>query len=499
MKRALILLVICSGLGLSAPSLHAAGHTNDLSRSLVKIVVTAQEFDAYMPWQKREPHTRSGYGIAVGPRRILTSEALIRNAVLIEVQRPQSGARIAAQVVQADHQVGLALLDVEDPAADFVPVAIRPDRQFTADTPLQVAQLDSTLALQTGDATVLKVEMGTLPSAPHPILLYTLLTDIAVNSRSAMVMSDDRLAGIVLRYNGNRGTAEVLPGSVIARFLSDASEPPYAGFALAGFLWRPLIDPARRAYLKTGDSPDGVLVLSCLPGSGASEVLEPNDVLLEWDGYRIDNLGYYSDPDLGRIGLSHLIKFRRAPGDTVPLRILRDGAALALDLQVTRHDDAAALIPENTLRHQTPYLIEGGLILMELSGHFLRARGSNWTRSVDARLAHIYLTRRSAPEQPGDRVVILAGVLPDRINQDYGMFRQQIVTAVNGQPVRNIRDIYRIIGPQGHVERIGLQGVGIDLVLDRAALPEANARIARLYRVPLLRNPPPSATDDPQP
>lgn len=209
----LVLLPLLNGL----VSLPVAAETNDLSLSLVKLSVTAQEFDAYMPWQKRKPHGRSGYGIAVGPHRILTSEPLVRNGTLIEMQRPQSGERLAARVVESDHQIGLALLEVSPDVAPFTPVEVRPDRRLDADTPLQIVQLDNTLALQTGGAQVLSVEMSKLPAAPFPALLYTLLTDIAVNNQSAIVMSCDRLAGIVLQYSGNRRTAQVLPGSVIDR------------------------------------------------------------------------------------------------------------------------------------------------------------------------------------------------------------------------------------------------------------------------------------------
>ncbi len=491
-----LLLWLVSTLLLVTPT-HAAP-AGELAQSLVRITVTAQEFDAYMPWQKRKPHNRTGYGIAVGSHRILTSEALVRNGTLIELQRPQSGERLSARVVQSDHQIGLALLELPADITPFLPVETFPERRPEPSMPLQVVQLDNTLALQTGGAQILSMEMTELPSAPYPVLLYTLITDIAVNGQSAIVATDSgRLAGIVLKYSGSRRTAEVLPSFVIARFLADAQQEPYRGFAMAGFQWRPLVDPVRRAYLGASETSDGILILACLAGSGAEKSLEPNDILLEWDGHRIDNLGYYTDPDLGRISLPHLIKFRRTPGVRVPLRVIRDGEELELVLRLSRPRAADALVPENTLREQAPYLIEGGLVLLELSGHFLRSRGSDWTRNVDPRLAHIYLARATSPEAPGDRVVILAGVLPDRINQDYGMFRQEIVTSINGQPIRNMRDIYRVIGEGGNVERVGLQGIGIELVLDTAALAEANQRISRLYRIPSLRNPPQSLEANP--
>ena len=129
MRRMMLFLVLAAIAGALA-SLPAAAETNDLSASLVRVSVTAQEFDAYMPWQKRQPHTRSGYGIAVGQHRLLTSEPLVRNGTLIEVQRPQSGERLAARVVESDYQIGLALLAVSPDVAPFTPVDVRPDRRF---------------------------------------------------------------------------------------------------------------------------------------------------------------------------------------------------------------------------------------------------------------------------------------------------------------------------------------------------------------------------------
>lgn len=457
----------------------------DPGHSLVKVFVTSQEFDAYIPWQKREPRERSGYGTAVASNRVLTTESLVRNQTLVELQLPRTGERTTARVVLADPQIDLALLSVDPALIDLQPVSVLAQRAL-ADVPgLRLVQLDETGEVQSGDATPLVSSITELPAAPYPALLTTLLTDITPNAKGAPVISDNNLAGLVVRFSGQR-SIDVLPGDILTTFLADAAGEAYSGFAMAGFRWDDLVDPATRAYLGVED-PGGVIVRSVLLGTGADGVLQANDVILEWDGYPLDNLGFYDDPDMGRISFTYLIKFRRRPGDTVPVTVVRNGARTDLSVSLSPFSESGALIPENTLGEQPAYVVEGGLILRELTGRYLTARGGDWMRNTNPRLGQLYQTARHAPEQPGDRVVIVAGVLPDRVNVDYDRFRNEIVTHVNGQAIRNLRDVFRVLEADGHAVTIGMRAVGIDIAFDAGELPEANARLAARYRIPALR------------
>ena len=65
----------------------------------------------------------------------------------------------------------------------------------------------------------------------------------------------------------------MIPYPIISRFLRDAAKQPYTGSAIAGFAWKPLVDPVKRAYLGLGERTGGILVISCLTGSGADGVL----------------------------------------------------------------------------------------------------------------------------------------------------------------------------------------------------------------------------------
>jgi hypothetical protein len=278
----------------------------------------------------------------------------------------------------------------------------------------------------------------------------------------------------------------MLPGRIITRFLADAVSAPYRGFAAAGFTWRQLVDPYKRAWLKLDRTSGGILVLSTIPGSGASSALQPNDVITVWDGFAVDELGFYEDPDYGRLMMPHLIKGRRQPGDRVPVQVVRDGDPVEIDVNLERMLEQDMLIPENTCDEREAYLVEGGLVLRELTGRYLRSFGVKWEHEIDSSIVRLYATRRYRPEKPGQRVVILSQVLPHPINIGYQHFQNLVVTHVNRRPVENMRDVFQIRREDGVVERLTLKSMGVDLVLDAAHIEEANRAVQGLYNIPAL-------------
>lgn len=480
MKHHILLVIIVAAVSTTA----LAGVAPAFERSLVEIVTTYQDTDPFMPWQRKKPGYRNGYGVAIGKRRILAPEWLLRNHKLIEVLRPGKGEKYRATVERMDVQSGLAILNVADGAfKDLLPVEIA--NAVPRDSELNLIQLDRTGQLQTGKAEIRQVAVDRLPGTPYSALMFNASTRLNANAVGAPLLWKGRLAGIVMRFEN--GTSDVLPHSVLDRFVKDVDTPPYRGFASAGFAWSPLIDPAKRRYLKVAAPRRGILVLTCLRGTGAEEALKPNDVILAWDGHAIDNQGFYQDAELGKLMFPHLIRGRRLPGDVIKAQIIRDRATITVDVRLSRRQDQNALIPANVSKEAAEYLVEGGLVIRELTGRYLQSYGSDWQRRVDSRLVNLYLTRSSDAERAGDRVVLLAGVLPDPINIGYQRFRNAVITHVNGDAIRNISDVFRIVDRDGHLRKLRLQSIGVDLVLDPKRLQEANSRLSRLYRVPQLR------------
>jgi S1-C subfamily serine protease len=453
-------------------------------RSVVEVLVTAQRNDAHVPWRRERPAFRSGYGVAIAPGRIVTVEDLVRNAMLVEIRRPGQSEKRPARILQADPRADAALLAIDGPSDDLPPAEWAGG--VTNGTKVRLLQFDPAGQAQSGEGRITEIAVAPLPDAPHSLLAFSVLTDLKLDRAGAPVLCEDRLVGLALRYEAGDQTSVVLPAAVLRRFIDDASHAPYQGVATAGMFWQPLIDPTQRRYFGVDDDNRGVLVVRTVPASGAAGVLEPNDVVVEWDGCAIDLRGYYNDPDFGRLLFSHLIAGRRRPGDRVPVVIVRDGKPRTVEVRLDAFSDARAIIPLNTEGLPVAYLVEGGVILRELTADYLQSYGSRWMLNANPRLVHLYLTRAQFPEKPGDRVVILSGVLPDEINKGYQGYRDDIVTRVNGQPVSNLADVFAVRSRDKGIWRVTTQSQGVDLVLDRDQLDEANRRIADRYRIPQL-------------
>ncbi len=481
------MFVIITSLMILMSGVCMANVTNVDDSCLVRVVVTYQQYDSFMPWQKTRTEVKYGYGVIVGNSRVMTTENLVRNNTLVELMKVQSGEKITAEVELSDYQVNLAMLRVNDTNALAGCIPLQVAAHLPGDASVEIMQFDENRKLQRGTAHVIQMTMAVQPSALRSSLMFKLSSDLNINGEGAPVIYEGQLAGMVMNYEQSTRTANILPCPVLSAFLDDAESPFYKGIAAAGFEWTELVDPAKRAYLNVQRPNAGILVLSVLPGTGASEVLAPNDVILEWDKCPIDNLGFYQDTAFGRLNFSYLISGRRKPGEQSTVLIVRNGVEMTVNVNLTRRMDGDSLIPENVTYEQPEYIVEGGLVLRELSGEYIRAHGGNWRRLIGSRLAHIYETHKNDVTEKGDRVVILSGILPDPINIGYEYFRNISVNSVNGQPVHNLKDVFKIAEKDGCIDRIELQSVGMELILDKEKLSEANARISKLYHIPNLR------------
>ena len=478
-----LLLVVtgfCAGAAEPPPSRPTGGI------QVVDILVSCQSYDEHMPWRISRPQFRQGYGVVVGPGRVLTTEELIRQATLVELRQPGHAAKFTAVIRQADPQLATALLEVQDVRfqRELEPVVLATN--VARDTQTRIVQYDESGLRQEGAGRIVEIGVEGLPAAPAAVLTLRVLSDLRVQNPGAPVYSDGHLAGIMMRYDAQHQTGFVLPAPLLARFLQAAAEPAYQSPPSGGFSWVPLVDDAKRRYLGLAGESGGVQVVDVLTNATATGVLQPNDVLLRWDGFAVDNQGFYMDPEYGRTRLSHAIEGRRRAGERVPIEFMRQGGLQQVTVTLRPHHDADALVPENTVGAPPDYLVEEGFVIRELTGRYLHA-GGRGGGAGSLRLSHIYLTRSEQPERAGDRVVVLAGVLPDPSNIGYQELRDEVITEVNGEMVRNLQDVFRILDRDHGIQRLAFQGRGVDVVLDPAQREAVNERVARTYRIPELR------------
>lgn len=482
MKR-LILLFLSALAAAHVP----AAETNDVSRSVVEVFVTALRYDANVPWRRERPTFRSGYGVVIAPSRIITTEDLVRNAVMVEIRRPGGSDKIPAVLVQSDARANAALLDISASATGRLLPPVGWDGKVATGTKITLVQFDAAGQIQTGDGRITEIAVGPLPSAPHSLLTFSVLTDLKLDRIGTPAFHEGRLVGLVMQYDENSQTSLLLPTAILKRFVESVDHPPYRGLATAGVFWTALVDPVKRRYYGLPADHQGVLVLRTVPESGAASTLMADDVILEWDGRNIDSQGYYDDPDFGRLSFPHLIAGYRFPGDEVPVTVWRNHQRRSVRVRLDPFSDARALIPLNTEGERADYLVEGGLIFRELTADYLLSRGPRWMLGSNPRLVYLYLTRAPFAEKPGERVVILSGVLPDSINRGFQNYRDDVITKVNGEAVSNLKAVFAIRARDGGIWRITTQSRGVDIVLDRNQLREANQRIAERYRIPQLQ------------
>lgn len=458
-----------------------------LDDRMVQVIVTYQAHNELMPWQDKNPLMRYGYGIQVDKSHVITTESLTRNHKFIELRKARTGEKVSATVEMSDSQINLAILNVPNGWADSEMPTIQFSDKTPPNTEVKILQFDETQQLQSGNAKVVNVSMAPLPDAPYSSLTVSLLATLDINGDGAGVVLDEKLAGLIMYYDRSTRTGSMIPASVIQQFLNKCNDAQYPGFASAGFIWAPLIDPVKRNFLDVKQTDQGILVLACLPNTDAENALKPDDVIIAWDNANIDNLGFYEDADFGRMNIAYLIKGRRNPGDTIPVKIIRDKQETTVNLTLCYRADDENLIPENVEGKRSEYIVEGGFIIRELTGSYLRANGSSWQQTFNPRLVHMYFIKRSSPAFTGERIVILAGVIPDPINVGYQHLDNLMITRINGENVKNMHDVFAIIKRDGHITQVSLASIEIDLVLDNASLPSANRRICENYRIPTLQ------------
>ncbi len=70
----------------------------EVDNALLEILVSYQENDPFVPWRKRQPGRRIGYGVVIDKGLVLTTESLVRSHTLVELRRAARGEKIPARV-----------------------------------------------------------------------------------------------------------------------------------------------------------------------------------------------------------------------------------------------------------------------------------------------------------------------------------------------------------------------------------------------------------------
>lgn len=455
----------------------------DPTASVVRINSTRQSWNPGQPWEKQPPRQRRSLGAVVEGPRVVTTAEMVADATYLELETANGLKLAPAKVAAVDYEANLALLEIENPEDDF----------FSELTPLEIAegptpgdtveiiQIESNGSplLTSGPIQSLDVVANFLPG--QFFLTYEVKASMqnAASSFTLPVLHQGRLAGMLTNYNSKDQISDITATPILRRFLDDAADGDYAGFPSLGVGTASTDDIHFREYLKLPEETGGVYVSNVRePSAAASAGLQEGDVITSIDGHPIDRLGYYDDPELGRLFWSHLVRGSKGVGEEVALGIVRDGETLELTASLDRFGNDDRLVPSYTFGLAPNFLVKGGLLFQELTRPVLEAFGDEWESRAPLDLLDVYRNPEDYEER-FDRVVFLAGVIATPATVGYEPLRNLIVTEVNGAPIRDMKSLLEAFerAPEGDLHAIRFDDEEFTVYLDETISTAVDAQL----------------------
>lgn len=459
--------------------------------SVVRVNVTNQPHDFTRPWGKRPPFVRRGIGAVLPNKRVLVTGEIVANSNYIEFEAGDSGAKMPATVEVVDYEANLALLKPEDPAFldDYSPLELT---VATVGDTLGVWQLEANGNLLVTRGPMTSAEVTGYPIDDSSFLVYRMTASLQFRDSSFVlpVVKENKLVGLVMRYDAQSNNADIVPTPIIEHFLRDSAQLPYKGFPRAGMSFSGTRDPQLRRYIgMAGTTAGGVYITEVLKGSPSDKAgLEKGDVLLRIDDQPVDQDGNYADPIYGKIAVGHLLSVRHRVGDTVKFTIFRKGETRDLPVQLARRPLDSYVSEPYVIDRAPRFFILGGLVLQELSRQYLKEWGADWQKKAPDELVYLDRAQEELFPDGAQKIVFLSRVLPSDATVGYEDLNHLIVTEINDVPLRSLADVPGALGKANNgTHKIEFSTDPSVIYLDSQQVAISEEILAKTYRLPALK------------
>jgi len=475
--KKLITILVCAAWALT-------GRAGDPEKSVIQILVFAQPPAWETPWRSEPVRRQGGSGFVIQGKRIMTNAHVVSWARQILVRRYQDARPYVAEVEFIGHDCDLAVLTVADarffadlPALEFGGLPKVRSTVVTYGYPAGGEEISYTRGV------VSRIELEAYAQIGNRHLLAG-QTDAAINpgNSGGPVIQDDHVVGVAFQgLQGLENTGFFIPPPVIQHFLKDIDKGHYEGFPHTGIRLAALQNPAYRERLKLPDNDLGARVDAMLPISDTTQALKEDDVILQAGAFPVasDATILYQG---NRLGAALAFQLAQA-GESVPLRVWRQGREEAVSLKVGPYSGDKA----TGYQHDGPprYFVYAGLVFTPLSLDYLRSFGRNNNDTAHSDLIYeLYYHRLEHPETARTEPVVLAALLPDAANANFGMRSRALVDRINGVRIDKIDDVIRAFetGTNTHdvIQFVTDQALEC---LDHAEAAKANASILKNYAV----------------
>ncbi len=474
-----------------AAAQEAAG--TDPGKSMLRVNITSQGWNPGVPWQKRAPNTRRGLGALLEGGKVLVTAELAQEAVYTELEQAATGRKLTAKVEFIDYECNLAtIIPTEDPGDFFKenqPLAIDVDAKVK--DALQVWQFENNGTPVSTEITMTRVDLGDyfLPADRFLVFEGTGNVQYRGGTFTLPVVRNNKLSGMLLSYSSKEQVSQILPGSIIQRFMEDTKDGKYDGFPSFGVKSANTMDPQLRSYLKLPSTDGGVFVSSVNPNGSAEKAgLKAGDVILSINEYALDSRGNYKHPNYGLLSMSHLLRGNAHVGDVLKLTVWRDAAEIKLDVPLLRKSPQEFLVDPYMFDRGANFMILGGLVFQELASPYLQSSRGEGDRGP-FRLQYAMNNPEDFEKAGRRKIIFLSGILPAESNQGYDRMSGLILDKVNGKFITDIKALAEALKtPENGIHNIEFTDFPKRIFVDAAQAEKDNAEtMPQRYRINLLQ------------
>ena len=448
-----------------------------LRAALVRLHVTTQSYESTAPWKLTQEYNRVGRGVVVQPGVILTKSDLLTNATMIEISIANSARRYPAKLKHVDHDFGLALVAFDDPQLMAVLQPLPLGQPVKLDDEFAIHQLGEDNIPERYDARVIRA------IADSDGLSLQLKTNCSDEGDGQVALKDGALVGLVVDTTSSRQQGTILSIETIRQYLAGHDGETFRGRPGPGFWTHTLLRQDLRTYYGLAENQHGIAVSRVVPGRTGDGILRDGDVLLQVDGYDVDDEGMFVHEVHGRLSSAYLMGGRRYAGDRIKVKVLRDDVETDVEFELKGQTPSETKIPPGYTGERPQYMVVGGLVLLELGG------GSGISRSPGGVLLRRFRERANwDPPTARKRMIYVDRVLEDRSNKGFEEIYHQPIHTINGIEIHAFTDVPRALAtPVGKHHVFRFDGLESDFVIPAAELEAIDKRIAETYKVTSLR------------
>lgn len=463
--------------GLTAP---AASADDDLApklrAALVRLHVTSQSYDRSAPWKLGREYTRTARGVVIQPGVILAKANVVANQRMIEVSLANSARRYPAKLRHVDKRLGLALIEFDDEHLVKVLKPLPIGDPVKLDDEFDIHQLGRDNIPERYDARVIRALAGSTG------LSLQLKTNCSDSGDGQVALKDGKIVGLVTSTYGSRQQGTILSVETIGQYLEDFNDDAYHGRPGPGFWTRDLLRADLRTFYGLAENQHGIAVSRVVPGRTGEDVLKDGDVILEIDGYDIDDEGKFVHEVHGRLSSSYLLSGRRHAGDRITAKILRDGVEQSVEFELKGQSPGDKRVPDGYAEGRPQFMMVGGVVILELTS------SSGIGRSPGGVILRRFRERSNwDPPSKRKRMVYVARILKDKSNKGFESMRTLPIKSINGVEIFGMADLPKAFEtPEGDFHVFRFDGLESDLVLPAAEMDAITKRIAERYKVTLL-------------